>query len=167
MLTVFMVHRRLRSLPFENEQLYMSENASQSRTAIYLIRQFTSNFCHSCFFSSATCFLWEWLTGTLRTSTVTLSLCSSALRSLLISFPKYLFLLGMPMYACVRLGHTICIEELSEARRGCQISWDWSYRWFRAAVRVLETKPWPSVRVVSALYCWVLVSVLNKNKIGG
>jgi hypothetical protein len=41
-------------------------------------------------------------------------------------------------YACMQY---YMYAELTEARRGCQVLWDWSYRWFWAAMWVLNLCP--------------------------
>ena len=49
----------------------------------------------------------------------------------------------------------------AEARRGCQIPWNWSYGCLWAAIGVLETEPSFSERRESVLLCWTIAVSLS------
>jgi hypothetical protein len=49
---------------------------------------------------------------------------------------------------------TAFMQELLEVRRGCSVSWNWSYRLYRAAMHVLRTEPWSSAKALSVLRSW-------------
>lgn len=63
---------------------------------------------------------------------------------------EYLFPCALPAYyVCAP---RVCLMP-AEFRRGCRISWDWSYRWSWAAVWVQEINLVSSERPASALSC--------------
>lgn len=52
---------------------------------------------------------------------------------------------------------TQCVQESAEARKGCLISWNWSYtQWLWATIEVLGTGFGFSGRMVSTLTCWAI-----------
>ena len=56
--------------------------------------------------------------------------------------------------ACMSVHHLYSMP--SKSKRGCWISWDWSYGQLWAAVWVLGTKPSSFGRTASALNCWAI-----------
>lgn len=91
--------------------------------------------------------------STLRTSRYRKSKLDSSLE---INFKIYLFYsvskCSTCMYVCA--AHT-CLVSM-EARRGCIISWNWSYRHW-VATWALRTDPWSYRRAASTLNHWIWI----------
>jgi hypothetical protein len=61
------------------------------------------------------------------------------------SFSRFyilIFYLFFYVYECLVCVIRVCLMPM-EAGRGCQISWDWTYKWFRVTLWVLGIKPGP------------------------